>query len=396
LVIGPADVTTYTGNVSLTTQMDAVGEAIEKDMELLGATAIEDKLQDGVPQAISTLMAAGLKMWVLTGDKMETAINIGYSCSLLTQDMKTLVLSSEEADEADEDDDLDNNGTSVVSPQTAIHALDRHFRRHFGGQVEPWSQAKIDEFLFSLSAGTRTTLPALRRSHFLANQSHNSLPCACVCVLCACVSFADGKAPGMQEKELQVLHSNINYRGVEVDQTDGTLDQPLHAPSHVNLTGVVVTIAENEISLDEEEGADEPREFALVIDGKALSQYLPSSGAYNELSARFLELAMRCKAVICCRVSPLQKVPSLSWRVKECRLWLTDSQLECLRNVWGVQSLVVNLVKKGLKATTLSIGDGANDVPMIQAANVGTWSPFDRRLVSQNGINSPARATRAL
>lgn len=219
--------------------MDAVGEAIEKDMELLGATAIEDKLQDGVPQAISTLMAAGLKMWVLTGDKMETAINIGYSCSLLTQDMKTLVLSSEEADEADEDDDLDNNGTSVVSPQTAIQALDRHFRRHFGGQVEPWSQAKIDEFLFSLSAGTRTTLPALRRSHFLAtHQSHNSLPCSCVC---ACVSFADGKAPGMQEKELQELHSNINNRGVEVDQTDGTLDQPLNAPSHVNLTGVAVT-----------------------------------------------------------------------------------------------------------------------------------------------------------
>ena len=46
--------------------------------------------------------------------------------------------------------------------------------------------------------------------------------------------------------------------------------------------------------------------------------------------------------------------------------------MECLWNVWGVQSLVVNLVKKGLKATTLSIGDGANDVPMIQAANVGT------------------------
>lgn len=81
---------------------------------------------------------------------------------------------------------------------------------------------------------------------------------------------------------------------------------------------VVITIAENEVSLDEEEGADEPREFALVIDGKALSQYLPSSGAYNELSARFLELAMRCKAVICCRVSPLQKVHSHSWWVKEC------------------------------------------------------------------------------
>lgn len=50
-------------------------------------TAIEDKLQDGVPQTISNLQMAGIKIWVLTGDKQETAINIGYSCQLLTDDM---------------------------------------------------------------------------------------------------------------------------------------------------------------------------------------------------------------------------------------------------------------------------------------------------------------------
>ncbi|KAI1715096.1 cation transport ATPase (P-type) domain-containing protein [Ditylenchus destructor] len=63
-------------------------EEIEKDMVLLGATAIEDKLQDGVPQCIAALAAANIKLWVLTGDKTETAINIGYSCHLLTEDMK--------------------------------------------------------------------------------------------------------------------------------------------------------------------------------------------------------------------------------------------------------------------------------------------------------------------
>lgn len=46
---------------------------------LLGATAIEDRLQAGVPETISTLMRADIKIWVLTGDKQETAINIGES-----------------------------------------------------------------------------------------------------------------------------------------------------------------------------------------------------------------------------------------------------------------------------------------------------------------------------
>ncbi|KAJ8673481.1 hypothetical protein QAD02_004743, partial [Eretmocerus hayati] len=68
-------------------KLDAIYEEIEKDMTLLGATAIEDKLQDGVPQAIANLGLAGIKIWVLTGDKQETAINIGYSCQLLTDDL---------------------------------------------------------------------------------------------------------------------------------------------------------------------------------------------------------------------------------------------------------------------------------------------------------------------
>ena len=58
-------------------KLEAVAELIEKDMELLGATAIEDKLQEGVPDAIASLAEAGIKIWVLTGDKEETAINIG-------------------------------------------------------------------------------------------------------------------------------------------------------------------------------------------------------------------------------------------------------------------------------------------------------------------------------
>jgi phospholipid-transporting ATPase len=71
-------------------------------------------------------------------------------------------------------------------------------------------------------------------------------------------------------------------------------------------------------------------------DGKSLGFALE-----KELSKSFLELALMCRAVICCRVSPLQK------------------------------ALVVKLVKKNQKSILLAIGDGANDVSMIQAAHVG-------------------------
>src|SRR5205085_1102518 len=76
--------------------------------------------------------------------------------------------------------------------------------------------------------------------------------------------------------------------------------------------------------------------LALVIDGKSLTFALE-----KDLEKLFLDLAVMCKAVICCRVSPLQK------------------------------ALVVKLVKRHLKAILLAIGDGANDVSMIQAAHVG-------------------------
>ncbi|NP_001124768.1 probable phospholipid-transporting ATPase IM [Pongo abelii] len=62
-------------------------EEIERDLMLLGATAVEDKLQEGVIETITNLSLANIKIWVLTGDKQETAINIGYACNMLTDDM---------------------------------------------------------------------------------------------------------------------------------------------------------------------------------------------------------------------------------------------------------------------------------------------------------------------
>uniref|UniRef100_A0A3Q4MQ35 Phospholipid-transporting ATPase n=1 Tax=Neolamprologus brichardi TaxID=32507 RepID=A0A3Q4MQ35_NEOBR len=184
-------------------------ELIEKNLQLLGATAIEDKLQDKVPETIETLMKADIKIWILTGDKQETAINIGHSCKLLTKNM----------------------GMVVINEDT----LDR----------------------------TRETL------------SHHC----------------------------------------------GMLGDSLYKEN----------------------------DFALIIDGKTL-KYALTFGVRQY----FLDLALSCKAVICCRVSPLQK------------------------------SEVVEMVKKQVKVITLAIGDGANDVGMIQTAHVGVGISGNEGLQAAN------------
>ncbi|KAG0450486.1 hypothetical protein HPP92_026715 [Vanilla planifolia] len=74
--------------------LKAVAASIESNLNILGATGIEDKLQQGVPEAIDSLRQAGIKVWVLTGDKQETAISIGYSCKLLTSDMSKIIINS--------------------------------------------------------------------------------------------------------------------------------------------------------------------------------------------------------------------------------------------------------------------------------------------------------------
>lgn len=77
-------------------KVEAVGQKIEHSFELIGASAIEDKLQDGVSEAIDKLRRAGIKMWMLTGDKRETAINIGYSCRLIKDYSTVVILSNDE------------------------------------------------------------------------------------------------------------------------------------------------------------------------------------------------------------------------------------------------------------------------------------------------------------
>ncbi|XP_065215158.1 phospholipid-transporting ATPase ID isoform X2 [Planococcus citri] len=208
-------------------KLDALYNEIEKDMTLLGVTAIEDKLQDGVPHTIANLLMAGINIWMLTGDKQETAINVGYACQLLNDDMEVLI-------------------------------------------VDGHTQEQVDK--------------QLRR----------------------CLDIISGS-----------VHSTEN---------DKRYGDNLHT---VN----VLTISEPD---DKIEDIDDETTFSLVINGHSLVHAL-----HVDLEKSFLEVCSNCKAVICCRVTPLQK------------------------------ALVIELVKNHKKAVTLAIGDGANDVSMIKAAHIG-------------------------
>ncbi|KAI3506322.1 hypothetical protein L1887_28679 [Cichorium endivia] len=81
--------TAVNGRVAL---LRKVAVNLETNLEIVGASAIEDRLQTGVPEAIESLRKADIKVWVLTGDKQETAISIGYSSRLLTSNMSQIVI----------------------------------------------------------------------------------------------------------------------------------------------------------------------------------------------------------------------------------------------------------------------------------------------------------------
>ncbi|XP_062431499.1 phospholipid-transporting ATPase VD [Rhea pennata] len=189
---------------------------LETKLTLLGATGIEDRLQEGVPDTIQALRKAGIKIWMLTGDKRETAVNIAYACKLLEPDDKIFTLKSQSRD-------------------------------------------------------------------------------ACALVMTAILEDIQ-KTNSTKKKSSQKL---LNYSASPSTQAPGF-------------------------------------SAGLVIDGKTLEHVL-----HDNLQNTFLELTEKCRAVVCCRATPLQK------------------------------SVLVRLVRSKLKAMTLAVGDGANDVSMIQVADAG-------------------------
>lgn len=83
-------------------EMTECAKMLEQDLHFLGVSAIEDKLQDGVPEAIECLKQAGMKVWMITGDKKETAINIAISCRLIQDREKLLMCLADRKELAEE------------------------------------------------------------------------------------------------------------------------------------------------------------------------------------------------------------------------------------------------------------------------------------------------------
>ncbi|KAI4260614.1 MAG: hypothetical protein LQ352_000176 [Teloschistes flavicans] len=94
-------------------KVEKVGSMIERDLELAGATAIEDKLQEGVPETIDKLRRAGIHIFMLTGDKIQTAVNIGHSARMIKDYSSITVL--------DHDSDMGTVSQSIAAATLEIH-----------------------------------------------------------------------------------------------------------------------------------------------------------------------------------------------------------------------------------------------------------------------------------
>ncbi|XP_029726646.2 phospholipid-transporting ATPase ID isoform X2 [Aedes albopictus] len=254
-------------------KLGVIYDEIECDMQLVGVTAIEDKLQDGVPQTIANLQMAGIKIWVLTGDKQETAINIGYSCQLLTDDMVDVFI-------------IDGLTKAEVEQQLRKYMESLRIVNTYHPTTLPKNTLNQNS-----GGGGLTTGPTAN-----GGNSGSSGPM---------IEIQNSSPPSVSVVTFSVNCSNY---------TDG-------------LTGKTDTSMSD---LDEGAGV------ALVINGHSLVHCLQP-----DMESKFLEIASHCRAVICCRVTPLQK------------------------------AMVVELIKRSKNAVTLAIGDGANDVSMIKAAHIG-------------------------
>jgi len=148
---------------------------IECDFELLGGTILEDKLQNKVPDTIISLKKADIKIWVLTGDKMDTVENIGISCNLLSYDEKIFKIIILPKNEDDEEEDLQNDSLEIKNFFTEFkHFLENTINAKNNNNLQIFSfKNKIQDDKSSISVSDLNSeyLYGLKKNDLIKNFS---------------------------------------------------------------------------------------------------------------------------------------------------------------------------------------------------------------------------------
>lgn len=296
-------------------KISKVSAMIEVDLTLLGATAIEDRLQEGAEECITSLRKAGIKFWVLTGDKKETAISIGMSSQVIDDDMDVIVLG--QRDKVSLRSRLEELYVELVddkwgSDENASVTMVLVEAAKKAGQM-------LYEVLHQAIVGRDQQTEQRRRRRRVRNREDIQ-----------------------NENEFNVQASQSGHHSALGDKTEGRNELFDEVYSVGMDHGLGDQVFEPQAQAGKtEEFHDEDVGYAMVIDGQTLSLVLD-----NDIKYLFLAVATQCKSVICCRCSPSQKAAVVKL-VTEPTLMFSPGNI------------------------SLAIGDGANDVPMIQAANVG-------------------------
>ncbi|XP_069564255.1 probable phospholipid-transporting ATPase IM [Brachyistius frenatus] len=201
-------------------QLAVLYEEIEQGMKLLGATAIEDKLQEGVPETIASLNLADIKIWVLTGDKLETAMNIGYSCNMLRDDMNEVFVIS---------------GHTLLEVQQQLRSAKEHIlglsRVGSAGDVEKTDMFADDSmFEETIIAEYALVINGHSLAHALEPQlEHILLDLACLCKTVICC-----RVTPMQKAQVVDLVKR-HKRAVTLAIGDGANDVSMIKTAHIGV-----------------------------------------------------------------------------------------------------------------------------------------------------------------
>ncbi|KAG7797161.1 hypothetical protein KL929_002867 [Ogataea haglerorum] len=194
-------------------KMEEVASSIEQDLTLLGGTAIEDRLQDGVPDSIQLLANAGIKLWVLTGDKVETAINIGFSCNMLENGMDLLVIKTSGDDIESLFTESEMKSLAGNKAELVLALIQKYLSTHFDmqGSLDELQLAKKNHSLPSGNFGLVIDGEALKLALNEKTKYKFLLLCKqCKAVLCCRVSPAQKAAVVKLVKEsLDVMTLSI-------------------------------------------------------------------------------------------------------------------------------------------------------------------------------------------